>query len=152
LKETVSADEDSDDSQDEISEEQKNSTRSINEGEDHDDANDSEEMADAFNFDQSKVRKTFVPSMDVMQRQSRIGNILRSSQIERPHRGQTVTSNVDTETPDSAARLKRKATQLNSHEKPPIQKIKDVKLEENKKKTEEKAITKSNKFGNFRTS
>lgn len=61
LKETVSADEDSDDSQDEISEEQKNSTRSINEGEDHDDANDSEEMADAFNFDQSKIRKTSVP-------------------------------------------------------------------------------------------
>lgn len=89
--------------------------------------------------------------MDVMLRQSRIGNILRSSQIERPHRGQTVTSNVETETPDSAVRLKKKATQMSSHEKPPIHKIKDVKIEESKKKSEEKSITKSKSCHYFRT-
>jgi len=147
LQETISDTEDGSDESDSEAEEPCSASKPLTDLDDEQEENDTEEESDVFNFDKSKIRKTSVPPTDLLNRQSRIGNIMRSSQVERSGvQNSAINKSVSSPgSPDYGPKYQPKASQKSSNQS--MKQSKKVTNEsEMIKKIEQKVISKSSLF------
>lgn len=136
LKETVS-DNESEGEEDKNSEEPTSARLHTGLNKDQSEYNNSDEDNEAFNFDASRTRKVSIATSNYWGRNSRIGNIMRTSQYERVQKRKTVSSELQ-----SPGVLNSMVKQCSgqSDEKPKVT-INDAKESEKYHRVKQKSIT-----------